>query len=243
MRVRAEICKDMLWCEVPQWIQELIVQPCLSLRTAYICSISSFVMRFCRCTPPPLSRTSGTPRGSTSAPGSGRTGWWGAWLCCNHVRSTGSDSWCLWRTTGRPYLRSSGRACRSWGTLPGRPGQWCGGSGRVDGGPRAPSPRWPRWWRSALAPRYRIDTSAAARCRGKGTAASNKSARRKSRRRRDTCRLFSARSSLPEMGGGKKAGEGEKKRERCQFFQFDSWPGLLSGRSIWTEWDSFLQGG
>lgn len=102
-----------------QYVWSMMNSLCLS----HISSLLLFVMRFCRCTPPPLSHMSDTPRGSTSVPGSGRTGWWGAWLCCNHVRSTDSDNWCLWHTTGRLYPGSSARACRSWGSLPGRPGQ------------------------------------------------------------------------------------------------------------------------
>lgn len=80
-------------------------------------------MRLCRYTPPPLSHMFDTPRGSTSVPDSGRTGWWDAWLCCNLVHSIDSDSWCLWHTTGCLYLGSSGRVCRSWESLPGRPDQ------------------------------------------------------------------------------------------------------------------------
>ena len=219
--------QSVLICQIDDELCVSHWPPPVCLQTPY----SS--MRFCRCTPPPLSHTSGTPRGSTSAPGSGRTGWWGAWRCCIPVRSTGSDSWCLWRTTGPPCPGSSVKACRSWGTLPGRPGQWCAGSGRDDGARWAPSPPWPRWWRSAPALPCHTDTSAAARCRGKATAASNMSVGHRSRRRRGTCRLFSGRSSPPETWR-KEAWGGKQEKDVSSFHlihYLSSYLGGLSGQS------------
>lgn len=188
---------------------------------------------FCRYTSPPPSRTFDTPHGSTSAPGSGRTGWWGALPCCSHVRSINSGSLCLWRMTSHLCPVNTWRACRSWGSLPGRPGQLCEDSGCGGEGPPALFPLWLHWWHSVLWPRCRICTSAAAQCHEKETAASSKSVRRKSRRRRDTCKSSSDHSSLP------KKNDVEKKK----IFQFDSLPGALSVGSILTKGGGFLHGG
>lgn len=105
----------------------------------------------CRCTRAPPARTAGTPRSSTTAPGSGRRRPPGGSGCHSPDRSTGCCSWLPGSTPCLPCQGSTCWAGRSWVSPPCRPGPRAGGPGPWSDclawqAPTAPGGPRPRWW-------------------------------------------------------------------------------------------------